>query len=127
MHCEFYFYHIHAVIFVPLLLSGAETIEPIDGRGYGKMIIHADYTHSLIGALLLALLAGWLAKRLWGRRGGIVISSMVFSHWLLDLLVHRADLPILPGNPGNLLLLGFQLRNTLAFQWVSNWCSLLQA
>jgi hypothetical protein len=34
---------------------------------------------------------------------------VVFSHWLLDLLVHRPDLPILPGNAGNLPLLGFGL------------------
>ena len=34
---------------------------------------------------------------------------MAFSHWLLDLLVHRGDLPILPGNIGNLPELGFGL------------------
>jgi hypothetical protein len=34
-------------------------------------------------------------------RTGIVISTTVFSHWILDLLVHRADLPILPGNLGD--------------------------
>jgi hypothetical protein len=34
---------------------------------------------------------------------------MVFSHWLLDLIVHRPDLPVLPGNVGNLPLFGFGL------------------
>jgi hypothetical protein len=29
------------------------------------------------------------------------------SHWMLDLIVHRPDLPILPGNAGNLPLFGF--------------------
>ena len=32
-----------------------------------------------------------------------------FSHWILDLIVHRPDLPILPGNLGHLPLLGFGL------------------
>lgn len=34
---------------------------------------------------------------------------MAFSHWVLDLIVHHPDLPILPGNAGNLPLLGFGL------------------
>jgi hypothetical protein len=38
-----------------------------------------------------------------------VIGAVVFSHWILDLIVHRPDLPILPGNAGNLPLLGFGL------------------
>ncbi len=50
-----------------------------------------------------------LAGRYWRQRGGIVIAGVVFSHWLLDLLVHRPDLPILPGNVGGLPLLGFGL------------------
>lgn len=91
------------IIFVPLFLSGAETIE---GEGYGASLIHADYTHSLLGALLISLLAGLAAWRLWGKRGGGVIAGVVFSHWLLDLLVHRADMPLLPGNLGELPLLG---------------------
>jgi membrane-bound metal-dependent hydrolase YbcI (DUF457 family) len=97
------------VIFVPLFLTHIETIDPIGNGGYGQGIIHANYSHSLIGALLIALVAGLLAWRPWGRRGALVIAAVVFSHWLLDLLVHRADLPILPGNLGNLPLLGFGL------------------
>ncbi|ULL13506.1 permease [Paenibacillus sp. H1-7] len=98
------------VAFVPLFLSGVETIEPVEGsQGYGGSVIHADYTHSLVGALLITLLAGLLASRFWGKRSGFVIGSVVFSHWLLDLIVHRMDLPLLPGNLGNLPLLGFGL------------------
>ncbi|GHO93390.1 permease [Reticulibacter mediterranei] len=97
------------VLFVPLLLTNVETIVPIDKGGYGEAIIHANYTHSLVGALLIAIVAGLLAWRAWGRNTGLTIGAVVFSHWLLDLLVHRADLPILPGNLGNLPLLGFGL------------------
>lgn len=31
-----------------------------------------------------------------------MIGGVVFSHWLLDLVVHRPDLPVLPGNLGDL-------------------------
>jgi hypothetical protein len=71
--------------------------------------VHGYYTHSLLGALLIAVVTGLLASLLWSRRGGMVIGAVVFSHWLLDLLVHQPDLPILPNNLGNLPLLGFGL------------------
>ncbi|MFF5205376.1 permease [Streptosporangium sp. NPDC000396] len=99
------------VIFVPLLLTGVEYITPAPGTngGYGAGVIYADYTHSLLGALLIAALTGLAAAHWWGRRAGTVIGATVFSHWLLDLLVHRADLPLLPGNLGGLPRLGLGL------------------
>jgi hypothetical protein len=91
------------VFFVPLYLMGIETIDPVDPANpnfYGGGVIHAVYTHSLVGALLLSALAGALAWALFGRQIGGVIGGVAFSHWLLDLVVHRGDLPILPGNAG---------------------------
>ena len=93
------------VIFVPLFVLHVEGLQEIDGGGYGKVIIHADWTHSLLGALLLSALLG----AFWRGRTGLAIASVSFSHWVLDLLVHRADLPLLPANAGNLPLLGFGL------------------
>ncbi|MCD9020364.1 permease [Cohnella silvisoli] len=95
------------VAFVPLLLTGAETMDDKGGSGYGELVIHADYSHSLLGALIIAFLAGLLAKRIWGGKAGRIIGAVVFSHWILDLVVHRADMPLLPGNLGDLPLLGF--------------------
>lgn len=97
------------ILFLPLFLLGIETMEPVASNGYGGFVFHADYTHSMLGALIIALIAGVVAGRFWNRRGGMVIGSVVFSHWLLDLLVHRADMPILPGNAGDFPLLGFGL------------------
>jgi hypothetical protein len=99
------------VVFAPLYTMGIERIDPVAGSraGYGNGIIHADYTHSLVGAALLALLFGVVAARPWGRRVGAVLGAVVFSHWVLDLVVHRADMPLLPGNAGGLPLLGFGL------------------
>ncbi|MCM3736060.1 permease [Bacillus cytotoxicus] len=97
------------VIFVPLYVLGVETMVPIGGNGYGEVVIHADYSHSLIGALCIAFFAGIVGMKFLGRRSGFVIGAVVFSHWILDLLVHRVDLPLLPGNFGDLPMLGFEL------------------
>jgi hypothetical protein len=45
----------------------------------------------------------------WGRRCAIVLAFVSFSHWLIDLFVHRHDMPLLPGNVGNLPRFGFGL------------------
>jgi hypothetical protein len=100
------------VVFVFFAAGGLEKITPVDPanpNAYGGSLIQAYYTHSLVGALLISAIAGLFAGWRWGKHGGYVIAGVVFSHWILDLLVHRPDLPILPGNFGNLPLLGFGL------------------
>ncbi|MBP3962955.1 metal-dependent hydrolase [Paenibacillus lignilyticus] len=95
------------IVFIPMVMRGAESMDDkTHGSGYGELIIHADYTHSLVAALLLSVLAGLLAWRLWGKRASRIMASVVFSHWVLDLVVHRGDMPLLPGNWGDLPLLG---------------------
>src|SRR5215468_1797686 len=92
------------IVFVPLLLAGIETLEPVAGThgGYGANIIHADYTHSLVGALILSAIFGLAAAPRWGRRSALVLGAIAFSHWLLDIPLHRGDMPILPANLGDL-------------------------
>ena len=100
------------VVFVFFAAAGLEKIDPVDPanpNAYGGSLIQAYYTHSLLGALLISAVAGLFAGWRWGKQGGYVIAGVVFSHWILDLIVHRPDLPILPGNFGNLPLLGFGL------------------
>lgn len=76
---------------------------------YGGAIIHADYTHSIVGMVVLSVVLGALCWPLWGRRSAIVVGLVAASHWVLDLIVHRADMPILPGNSLGLPRLGFGL------------------
>ena len=97
------------VVFVPLFLLNIETIDSPPGGGYGRSVIHADYTHSLVGALILSAVFGAFAWWRWDRRLGLLLGGVAFSHWLLDLIVHRGDMPILPANAGDLPLLGFGL------------------
>lgn len=100
------------VIFTPLFIAGVETMEPFgggDGKGYGAAVIHADWTHSLVGAFLLATSFGLVCALPWGKKIGAVLGAVVFSHWLLDLPLHHHDMPLLPGNAAQLPLLGFGL------------------
>lgn len=36
--------------------------------GYGDVVIHADYTHSLVGAIVIALTFGLVTALPWGKR-----------------------------------------------------------
>jgi membrane-bound metal-dependent hydrolase YbcI (DUF457 family) len=109
------------IVFIALYAMNIETFTPVPGTngGYGEYIISADYTHSLVGALVLSLLVGVVAAIPWGRVNGLLIGGVAFSHWILDLIVHRMDMPILPGTMnGGLPRLGFGL-------WQIPWLSAL--
>jgi hypothetical protein len=98
------------IVFVPLFVAGVETVALV-GRpgGYGAGIIHADYTHSLIGAIALSVVFGLAFGWRWGSRTAIVLGLVSFSHWVLDLLVHRADMPLFPGHDLNQFRFGIGL------------------
>ena len=58
---------------------------------------HYPYTHSLLAVLGWAVLIGGLHLLLMrDRRSAFVLGLLVLSHWVLDLLVHKPDLQILP-------------------------------
>jgi membrane-bound metal-dependent hydrolase YbcI (DUF457 family) len=67
------------------------------------------FSHSLEMAIVWGLVVGliyFLIKR--KRRAAIIVGLCVVSHWILDLIVHRPDLPLYPGNS---ILVGFGLWN----------------
>lgn len=95
-----------------LLLTGVERVEIVSGaKGPPLDFTHYPVTHSLVMVLLWAVLfaAGYhLLRR--NRMAAIVCGCAVVSHWLLDLIVHHPDLPLLPvGGPK----VGFGLWNSL--------------
>jgi hypothetical protein len=99
------------VVFVGLYAAGIESIGPAPGTdgSYGSLLGNIDWSHSLVGALGISLAAALVTMIFWGRRNAVIIGAVVFSHWILDLLVHRPDLAILPGNANNLPRLGLGL------------------
>jgi membrane-bound metal-dependent hydrolase YbcI (DUF457 family) len=98
------------VVFVPLLLMHVESVESLEPHPiYGGLIIHADVTHSLVGMLVISAILGVAFLPKWGARVAVVVGLVAASHWVLDLIVHRHDMPILPENLGNLPLMGFGL------------------
>ena len=58
------------------------------------------YSHGLLAGAAWSALAGAFALLLYRRRGGessrpaFLVTGVVFSHWLLDALFHRPELPV---------------------------------
>jgi membrane-bound metal-dependent hydrolase YbcI (DUF457 family) len=85
-----------------LVLLGVETVRIDPGNTAFTPLDFASYpwTHSLLFALLWA--AGFAIVyrvRTGLTRGAWVVGALVFSHWLLDFVTHRPDLPLAPGAP----------------------------
>jgi hypothetical protein len=101
------------IVFIVLVSAGIESFSALDPGhpSYGGAVIGAYYDHSLLGALVISAIAGAIAWWAWNRLAGLVIGGVVFSHWVLDLIVHRPDMPLLPGNAGELPLMGLGLWN----------------
>jgi hypothetical protein len=98
------------IVFIPFFVSHLEKVQQVHA-GYAGLIIHAVYTHSIVGMLALSALLGAMFLPKLGRRVALVIAMVSASHWLLDLVVHRGDMPVLPGNIGKLPSFGFGLWN----------------
>jgi membrane-bound metal-dependent hydrolase YbcI (DUF457 family) len=83
-----------------LLLAGVERVRiaPGDTAWTPLAFVHYPWTHSL--AMSLAWAAGFglvYALATGYRRGAWVVAGLVASHWFLDALTHRPDLPLVPG------------------------------
>lgn len=84
-----------------LLLVGVEHARIVPGLMPANPIDFVSYpiSHSLLTTIAWGLLIGavYYAIRRY-RRGAIVIALTVVSHWVLDVPMHRADLPLWPGS-----------------------------
>jgi len=93
--------------FSTLIIFGVEKfrVDPaLPGNPFD--LYHMPWTHSLPAALVWSALAAGAARlaKLPLHICG-VIAAVVFSHWILDFLVHRPDLALWPG--GTKVGLGF--------------------
>ena len=77
-------------------------------------LYYMPYTHSLPGSLAWAIGAGLIYALISGGaqkwRAGLIFGAAVFSHWLLDLIVHTQDLALYFGGPK----VGFGLWNSFS-------------
>lgn len=74
------------------IVPGITVVTPLDLHDY-------PYTHSLAMAVFWAVLFEaiyYVSTR--DRRASIVVGLGVLSHWVLDFLTHRPDMPLYPGS-----------------------------
>ncbi|MDH3628745.1 MAG: metal-dependent hydrolase [Acidobacteriota bacterium] len=95
-----------------LLLVGIErvVISPGVTRVTPLDFTHYPISHSLLAVLLWAVMFGaayYVVRRY--STGAWVCGAALLSHWILDLFVHRPDLPLAPGTD---LRLGLGLWNS---------------
>jgi len=71
---------------------GITAFTPLDFVSY-------PYSHSLLMLLVWGALFGALSARsTHDRRTWLVVAALVVSHWVLDWITHRPDMPLYPGS-----------------------------
>jgi membrane-bound metal-dependent hydrolase YbcI (DUF457 family) len=83
------------------LLIGVERVRIVPGdTAFTPLAFDAyPWSHSLLMAIVWGVLAAALAR--WKgitRASAVLVGALVVSHWLLDYVSHRPDLPLWPGN-----------------------------
>lgn len=74
------------------IVPGITAVSPLEFTSY-------PFTHSLLADFGWGLvLAGLYLVFKKDRRGAFVVWACVMSHWLLDFISHRPDLPLYPGS-----------------------------
>jgi hypothetical protein len=76
------------------IVPGVTRVTPLEFTSY-------PYSHSLAAELLWGVALG-LAYFAFRRdsRSALIAAVCVPSHWVLDCIAHRPDLPLIPGGPG---------------------------
>lgn len=84
------------------LLIGIESVEIDPGNTAFTPFNFVSYpwSHSLLAVIVWATLVFFFAKRFGvSKRGSLLAGALVISHWVLDWLTHRPDLPLWPSGP----------------------------
>jgi hypothetical protein len=87
------------ILWAPLVLLGVEKVRIVPGFTATNPLdlYYMPYTHSLVAALLwsaVAIVAYRLLAHRSGLGGSLLVGLAVLSHWVLDFVVHRPDLPL---------------------------------
>jgi membrane-bound metal-dependent hydrolase YbcI (DUF457 family) len=87
------------VLWAPFVLLGIEKVRIVPGFTATNPLdlYYMPYTHSLVGAIAWSVV-GAVAYQLLARpsatRSSLIVGLAVFSHWVLDFIVHNKDLPL---------------------------------
>src|SRR5262249_5244567 len=107
------------VVWPVFLLLGLEEvrIDPGNTAMTPLAFVRYPYSHSLVAlgvwAALFAFVARW---RGFGARAAGVLAAVVLSHWVLDVVTHRPDMPVLIDGPYLGLGLWSSVRATVAVE-----------
>ena len=107
-------------LWAPFVLLGTEKVRFVPGITATNALdlYYMPYTHSLTGALFWSAAAFAIYKIGWrsiaSNSAALLVGFAVFSHWLLDLIVHRPDLPFYDDT----LKVGFGLWNYRGIEFV---------
>jgi hypothetical protein len=87
------------VLWSPLVIIGIEKVRIVPGFTASNPLdlYYMPYSHSLIAAIGwsgISFIAYQLFSQSSSRQSALLVALAVFSHWLLDLLVHIPDLPL---------------------------------
>src|SRR4030095_12606497 len=96
------------VLWGVFVLTGIEKVRIVPGITATNPLdlYYMPYTHSLVGALFWSALGCggyWMFRKSppataggtdWRLGAALLVGLAVFSHWILDLIVHRPDLPL---------------------------------
>jgi hypothetical protein len=96
------------------LIAGIEHVRIDPGNTAFTPLAFDSYpwSHSLLMVIGWGLAGAVLAQAVGtGRRGQIVIFVLVISHWVLDAISHRPDMPLWPGDSP---MIGLGLWNSVA-------------
>jgi membrane-bound metal-dependent hydrolase YbcI (DUF457 family) len=90
------------ILWPVFLLAGVEQvrIDPGNTAFTPLDFHHYPWSHSLVMAIVWSIVLGGIYRMMSkDSRGAWVVGGLVFSHWILDFVTHRPDLPLYPGGP----------------------------
>lgn len=86
------------LVWPTLVLLGIERVEihPGDTALTPMRFVHYPWSHSLVAlvawGVVFALVQGLVRRA--GTRAALLVGSLVVSHWVLDVVTHRPDVPL---------------------------------
>ncbi len=100
-------------LFGLFVLLGIEKVRVTPGLSPGFSLDFIDWSHSLLMSVVWSVLFGLLFLRA-GRSVAVIMGLAVFSHFVLDIVMHRPDVALWPGSE---IHIGLGLWESLPTGW----------